>query len=125
MGDSTVISDLNVLRVYSALARHSAESQRVSATNISRADEPGFKATEIESFQDYLTRTASSQATGTNIGEGFRTRTAQGGQTKPNGNTVNMEEQVFKAAEAAGQHEMALRVYTKSMDLLRSALGRR
>ncbi|WP_300380668.1 flagellar biosynthesis protein FlgB [Henriciella sp.] len=117
-----VISDLDIFRIYSAMARHSAESQRVSATNISRADQPGFKATEIESFQDYLTRTASTQPT-EGMTEGFRMREVLG-EAKPNGNTVNLEEQVFKASEAAGKHEMALRVYTKSLDLMRAALGR-
>ena len=55
-----VISNLDIFKVYSAMARHSAESQKVAATNIAHADEPGYKASEIESFQDYLTRTSST-----------------------------------------------------------------
>lgn len=118
-----MFSNLDVFKIYSAMARHAAESQRVSATNISRADEPGFKAEQIESFEDYLTRTASSRATGADA-EGFRTRNIETG-AKPNGNTVNFEQEVFKASDAAAQHEMAMTVYTKSLDLLRAAIGRK
>jgi len=43
----------------------------------------------------------------------------------PNGNNVSLEQEVFNSAEAMGQHSLALSVYTKSMDLLRTAIGRR
>lgn len=118
-----VISNLDIFKIYSAMARHSAESQRVAATNIARADEPGYKASEIESFQDYLTRTSSSQAMGMEA-RGFRTHDIEDGAS-PNGNTVDIEQEVFKAADAVGQHEMAVTVYTKSLDLLRSAIGKK
>jgi flagellar basal-body rod protein FlgB len=32
--------------------------------------------------------------------------------------------EMFKSAEAAGQHEQAMTVYSKSLDLLRTALGK-
>ena len=43
----------------------------------------------------------------------------------PNGNTVSVEQQVFKSAEAAQQHQMALTVYSKSLEMMKLALGRR
>jgi flagellar basal-body rod protein FlgB len=43
----------------------------------------------------------------------------------PNGNSVSLEQEIFNSAEAMGQHSLALSVYTKSMDLLRTAIGRR
>ncbi len=118
-----VISNLDIFKVYSAMARHSAESQKVAATNIAHADEPSYKASEIESFQDYLTRTSSTEAAG---GEAtrFKTFDVETGAS-PNGNTVNIEQEVFRAVDAVGQHELALTVYTKSLDLLRAALGRK
>lgn len=118
-----MISNLDVFKIYSAMARHAAESQRVAATNISRADEPGFKASQIESFQDYLSRTALEAGAG-NGSEGFKTQEILTG-AKPNGNTVKIEQEVFRAADAVSQHEMALTVYTKSLDLLRSAIGKK
>ena len=118
-----VISNLDVFKIYSAMARHAAESQRVSATNIAHADEPGYKSSEIESFQKYLSRTTAEQVTGANA-ERFRTQLVETGAS-PNGNTVNIEQEVFKAVDAVGQHEMALTVYTKSLDLLRAAIGKK
>lgn len=56
-----MISDLNLLKIYGAMARHAAESQSVSAANIARANEPGFKASEMESFEAYLARAARAR----------------------------------------------------------------
>ena len=47
------------------------------------------------------------------------------GAAAPNGNTVSIEQEVFKSAEATGQHNMALGVYTKSLELMKLAIGRR
>ena len=56
----------------------------------------------------------------------FQFRTFQKETTNsPNGNSVNLELEMFKAADAQSQHEMALSVYTKSLDLLRTAIGNR
>ncbi len=42
----------------------------------------------------------------------------------PNGNSVSLEDQMARGAEAALSHEMALGIARKSMDLLRMAIGR-
>lgn len=118
-----MFSDLSLLQIYGAMARHASETQRVSADNISRAGEPGFKASEVESFQAYLQRVAGSDSPDA-INQAFKIRDANT-PAAPNGNTVSLEREVFKSAEAAGQHNMALTVYTKSLDILRMSLGRR
>ena len=116
------ILNLDVLSVYSAMARHAAESQKVSATNIAHANDPGYKATQVEGFQDFLARAA----TGTADADTPQFRTFQKETTNsPNGNSVNLELEMFKAADAQSQHEMALSVYSKSLDLLRTAIGKR
>ena len=38
-----MISELPMFQILSAMARHAAESQKVSATNIAHADQPGYK----------------------------------------------------------------------------------
>ncbi|MEM7546457.1 MAG: flagellar basal body rod protein FlgB [Pseudomonadota bacterium] len=42
----------------------------------------------------------------------------------PNGNSVSVEDQMARAAEAKLQHGMALGIIRKSMDLLRMSIGR-
>ncbi|MDP3460925.1 MAG: flagellar biosynthesis protein FlgB [Hyphomonas sp.] len=118
-----MISDLQLFQVYGAMARYAAEAQSVSATNIARANEPGYKAKEIESFDAYLARVSASGAPDP-MAQGFRITNASNPMA-PNGNTVSLEQEVFNSAEAMGQHSLAISVYTKSMDLLRTAIGRR
>lgn len=119
-----MISDLKLLQVYSAMAQHASQSQQVSATNISRANEPGYKAKEVESFTDYMARLQQSAAGGAEMRQPeFKVDLANTPETL-NGNSVNLEREIFKSAEAFGQHDMALSVYNKSLELMRTALGR-
>ncbi len=117
-----MISNLPLFQVYGAMARHAAESLKVSATNIAHADEPGYKATKIESFRTYLSRTVAGAAPN-GLASSFQTNIANS-PAAPNGNSVSLEQEVFNSAEAMGRHSMALTVYTKSMDLMRSAIGK-
>jgi len=118
-----MLSDLQLFQVYGAMARHAAESQRVSAQNIARAGEPGYKAMEVESFEAYIAKLEATPTAGANppAFSIFEASTP----TLPNGNSVSVEHEVFKSAEAGGQHNMALSVYTKSMQLMQMAISRR
>lgn len=118
-----MLSDMSLFQIYGAMARHAAETQRTSAENLSRANEPGYKAVEVESFADFMARTGSQMGP-LDLSQPFEQRLGTGAAA-PNGNTVSIEQEVFKSAEAVGQHNMALSVYTKSIDLMRLALGRR
>lgn len=115
--------NLGLLQVYSAMARHAADSQRVSAANIAHADEPGYKASEMESFQDFVQRTRTENSPDA-FTQAFHITEADT-PASPDGNSVDLEREVFKSAEAAGQHELAVSVYTKSLDLLRAAIGKK
>lgn len=118
-----MISDLPILQVYGAMAQHAAETQRVSAQNIARAGEPGYKSMEVESFESYMSRMKTSQ--GDLGGKPSFTISPADTPISPNGNSVSIEHEIFKSAEAGGQHDMALSVYAKSMELMKMAIGRR
>ncbi len=118
-----MISELPIFKIYEAMARHAAESQKVSAGNISRAGEPGYRAVEIESFPEFLARTQAGGSSGTTSAE-FQTRLSDA-PAAPNGNTVSVEREVFNSAASMGQHNMALTVYAKTLDLMRTAIGKR
>ena len=49
-----MFSNMDVLKIYSQMARHAAEAQTRSAANIAHADDPGYRAQELESFQMLL-----------------------------------------------------------------------
>ncbi len=118
-----MISELPIFQIYEAMARHAAESQKVSAGNLSRAGEPGYKALAIESFQDYFQRSQDA-GPGAPAEAAFRTFEAQA-PAAPNGNTVSIEREVFNSAASMGQHGMALTVYAKTLGLMRTAIGMR
>ena len=46
------------------------------------------------------------------------------GAETPNGNSVSLEDQMIRAAEVRQSHDLALGVYRKTMDILRTSLGR-
>jgi flagellar basal-body rod protein FlgB len=118
-----MISQLPLFQIYEAMARHAASAQDVSAGNIARAGEPGYKAVEIESFEDFLARAQGSGAAMLRSGD-FQTQFSNA-PAAPNGNTVSVEREVFNSAAAMGQHSMALSVYGKMIDLMRTAIGKR
>lgn len=47
------------------------------------------------------------------------------GADSPNGNSVSIEDQMSRGARAVADHELALGVLRKSMDLIRMSIGRR
>ena len=118
-----MLSDMSLFQIYGAMARHAAETQRVSAENLSRANEPGYKAVEIESFADFMKRTGPTIEK-IDFEQPFET-TLSRSATAPNGNSVSVEQEVFKSAEAVGKHQMAMTVYTKTLDMMKLALGHR
>ena len=118
-----MITDLPVFQIYSAMARHAAESQRVSTQNIARASEPGYKAQKVENFEDFMQR-AQHTSSGLSLPSTFKTMDAEG-PASPNGNSVNLEKEIFNSAQATASHEMAITVYKKSVDLMKMAIGRR
>lgn len=111
-----------MFQILGAMARHAAESQKVSATNIAHADEPGYKATKLESFESYMARATSGASPGA-MSTPFRT-VEMDTIGSPNGNTVSLEAEMLNSADAMSQHQLALTVYTKSINLLRTAMGK-
>ena len=124
---------LNVLALASGLMGHASARQQVIAENVAHADTPGYRARDLADFSTTLDATPGFSARVTRPGHlpfgadarGFdpRLETAPGAAS-PNGNTVSLEDQMTRAAEARQSHQMALGVYSKSMDILRSAIGR-
>ena len=55
-----MFEDMGVFKIYSAMARHAAEAQTHASKNIAHSDDPGYRATSLESFEDYLKRTSLS-----------------------------------------------------------------
>lgn len=117
----------NILRLAAGAAAHSANRQGVIAGNVANADTPGFKARDIADFSPddgfALRRNDARHFAGmSGQAEVFTLRDAA---ADPNGNTVDLEDQVMRGIEASRAHDRAITVYRNNLDILRSALGRR
>lgn len=120
-----MFSDLKILQLAGSAARHAAERQSVIAENVANANTPGYKARDVESFQDAFERNRFATDNGTAPTD-FQTREiAAKGATSPNGNTVSLEDQVWRSADAARSHDIAITIYSKAISLLRASIGGR
>ena len=105
--------------------------QQVIAENVAHADTPGYRARDIADFAAivddrtgaFTARTdpagAYRRSAPTRTASSAREQTALGAET-PNGNTVSLEDQMMRGAEVRQEHEMALGVYAKSLEILRA-----
>lgn len=126
-----MMTDLAVLKSASALARHSAKRHRVIAENLANADTPGFRARDLQDFARIVKESFTPRATRPeHLAGGAASAIARNAPVEldlpqsPNGNTVSLEDQMLRSVEAQGQHQLAMTVYGKSLDLLRLGLGR-
>lgn len=122
-----------VLAIASQLSAHAARRQALIAANVANADTPGYRALDIGDFA-----ASYHDASGTgmrrnrpgHIGGADPTGDLTGSfrslaQMSPNGNSVSLESEMVKSAEVEREHNLALAVYGKSLDILRASLGRR
>lgn len=128
-----MFEQLELLRLADAMARHASDRQSVIARNVANADTPGYRSRDLPDFSDIYSASSSKEMRATRSGHLMQTSAQRfeassidaPGATSPNGNTVSLEVEMVRAAEVRQSHEMALGVYSTSLDMLRSALGRR
>lgn len=127
-----MLTELPVIKLASALARHASARHRVIAENSANADTPGYRARDVRAFNQHIKEAFTPRATrpghvGSNQSDGFRLPQVIEDPSSPpsiNGNSVSIEAEMIKAAESRGQHAMAQAIYRKAHDLLRLSIGR-
>ena len=118
-----MINDLSLLKTASAMASHAARRHAVISNNIANADTPGFKAKDLKPFADIYkdavrTNTPLSGAVD-NTKQVNMNATAD-----PNGNTVSLPQQMLASSEAVGDHDLAMLLYRKTLDMMKLAIGK-
>ncbi len=113
--------------------------QRVLAENVANADTPGYRAGDLKplGFASHLggrlggtdvaaMRTHAAHVTAALPGAdaGFATAKDGGWEITPEGNAVVLEEQMIKVAENQFDYRLASTLYSRSLGLLKTALGR-
>lgn len=125
---------LDILRMAQSMAQHAARRQAVIARNIAHADTPGFRAQDIPDFAEIYAAPARDPLVMRTTRAGhiapdpapprLRAGDTARGSESPDGNTVSLEIEMMRAVDARRQHDMALTIYSKSLDLLRASMGR-
>jgi flagellar basal-body rod protein FlgB len=125
------MTDLAILRMADALARHSSARHELVARNVANADTPGYTAKDLTPFTLELregTRLKATRASHLNAGErhSFDAQdSSANGAASPNGNDVSLPDQMARAAQAMDSHGRAMAIYGKTLDILRAGLGKR
>jgi flagellar basal-body rod protein FlgB len=133
------INDLPILSALRTKMQWHQERQRVLAENISNSNTPNFKPHDlVEPTFDKgssvagsmgslaMTRTSSSHLAVSGSGESFDGDGGKSGfQTRPAGNAVNLEDQMMKVSANQMDYAAATSLYTRSLGLLKTAIGKR
>ncbi|WBU56932.1 FlgB family protein [Paracoccus sediminicola] len=127
-----MLNGLETIRMARAMNAHAARRMTVIAGNLANADTPGYRARDLRPFDETYRGGGTSSLRATRAGH---LRDAGGGIAQarlvedrggraPNGNSVSLEAEMMRSADASRQHELSLAVYRSSLTMLRSALGR-
>lgn len=121
-----------ILTLASSLAAYAAERHALVAENVANADMPGYVAKDIGDFASVYRSDGDLGMVQTRPGHiagerspHFSDAPSAGAEMSPNGNSVSLETEMVKSAEVQRQHDLAITIYGKSLDILRASLGRR
>lgn len=129
-----MFENLTIFSTARALASHAATRQSMIAQNVANADTPGYRTRDLASFADTFGAREIGTLRATRPGhlmadQRVAVLTARSvlrpGAASPNGNNVSLEQEMFAAAEANGDHDRALAVYRSAMTILRTSVSAR
>lgn len=124
---------IETLRMADALISHGVERQRIIASNIANADTPSYRTKDLDSFSASFNSMPETGMRATNPNHLTASRWGMGAtrvlelpaEPNPNGNTVSLEEEVFKISDARREFDLALTITKSSLGMMRTSLGRR
>ncbi len=110
--------------------------QKLLAENVSSADTPGFqpKDLKVPTFAPdgavkggalAALRTDPMHLAGASARVGEDPRHARRFEITPSGNAVSLEDEMLKVAQNQSDYQLAASLYQKSLQMLRTAVGRR
>jgi flagellar basal-body rod protein FlgB len=131
------INDLPGLSALRTKMQWHQERQRVLSENVSNSDTPNFKPRDlVEPKFDKagapagsigalaMVRTASGHIAPSNGGDSFDQNRKAGFETRPAGNAVNLEDEMLKISANQMDYAAVTSLYSKSLHLLKTAIGK-
>ena len=110
------------------------ERQNLLANNVANADMPNFRPRDlVPPRMDQMTatgsvnmmRTSGGHITGLSGDNSQFQMNASGYEARPSGNSVDLEDEMIKVAANQMDFQAATTLYTRSLNLLKTALGKR
>ncbi len=130
--------DLPILSALKARMHWHQTRQKLLAQNVANADSVGYKPRDLKDFtrtfaasnvlRDAARPTTTSAMHIGGAGQFEAAYSAEKGtdfETVPSGNSVSLEDQMTKLAENQMDYQAAITLYTKSMNYLKIALGKK
>jgi flagellar basal-body rod protein FlgB len=128
------ISDLPILSMLRRRMQWHQERQRLLAENVANADTPNYRVRDLvppdfnralRSDAISLARTEARHIAGVGgAGSPFAEDGNRHYEVRPRGNAVNHEDEMLKLAGNRMDYEAATSLYTHSLSLLKTALGK-
>jgi flagellar basal-body rod protein FlgB len=128
------IADLPILSMLRTRLEWSQQRQRVLAENVANADTPSFRPRDLAALKfDSKTTAPLVQLATTETAHlpglsgspsAFRTERQGGYDVQPTGNAVNLEEEMMKVAANQMDYQAAASLYSRSLALLKTAIGK-
>ncbi len=133
------ITDIPIFSMLRTRLEWAQQRQRVLAENVANSDTPNYRARDLVApkFEDptaltaapvaniTLTRTSAGHISGVGLsGSSFRSEKADY-EVRPTGNAVNVEDEMLKVAANQMDYQAATALYTRSLGLIKTALGKR
>lgn len=130
------ISDLPLFSMLRTRMHWHQERQRLLAENVANADTPRFQPRDLKPLdfgkqvqaaagEVRLASTNPAHIGGTNGTNTFLVDRNGKYDVRPAGNAVNLEDQMMKVAGNQMDYQAAISLYSRSMGLFRTALGKR
>ena len=134
------VSDIPLFSMLRTRMQWHQERQKVLAENVANADTPNFRtrdlkpldfgsqvqaAGQVQAGQVRVASTNPAHITGSAGNSAFATGANGKYDVKPAGNAVNLEDEMMKVAANQMDYQAATSLYSRSMGLFRTALGKR
>ena len=130
------ISNIPILTMLRTQMQWHQERQRVLAENVANADMPNFRphdlappaagpsTTTVASAGLTLARTDAGHLAGSAAGGSQFADRAGGYEIRPAGNAVNLEDEMIKVASNQMDYQTVTSLYSRSLGLIKTAIGR-
>jgi flagellar basal-body rod protein FlgB len=130
------VTELPLFSMLKTRMRWLETRQRLLAENVANAETPGYRGRDLkpQEFSRQLQAATSVQMVSTNTGHlagvtqsdpNFATDRAQAFEVTPRGNSVSLEEEMMRIAQNQIDHQTAATLYSRSLGLLKTAIGKR